>query len=218
MPVISADDDGMKSFFLLILIILLLAGLVIPGSATYSLKDVTLTPPSDTYPSGISLNTSATLPIIPTGPTTFIEGYTLVLSTGLNQAGWNVRVMVDGRQAAVFQKFGKTVFINGYLLSYPVTRDVEVRVALEGTVPPSGADRTFSVLRVTELNNQGQVVPGSEGSVNRTFSFPGTLPSFPPQSAAIGESATTAANVGISLVPVTGSIFLVFFLIGKRNA
>ncbi len=208
----------MKPAFLVLIIFLLSAGFVIPGSATYSLRDVAVTPSADSYPPGISLNSSAALPIVPAGPTTFIEGYTLVLSTDLNQAGWNIRVMVDGRQAAVFQKFGKTVFINGYLLSYPVTRDVEVRVALEGTVPPSGGDRTFSVLRVTELNNQGQVVPGSEESVNRTFGFPGTLPSFPPQSAAIGETPTTAANVGISLVPVTGSIFLVFFLIGKRNA
>jgi len=198
------------------LLFILSAGLVIPGSATYSFKDIAVTPQSDSYPSGISLTTSAALPIIPTGPTTFIEGYTLVLSTDLNQAGWNVRVMVDGRQAAVFQKFGRSVFINGYLLSYPVTRDVEVRVAMEGTVPSTGAGSTFSVLQAIELNNQGQIVPGSEKTVNGTITIPGTPPSLPPQSGSIPEMPTTAANAGISPAPAIGSTFLIFFLIRRR--
>jgi hypothetical protein len=163
----------------------------------------------------MSLNSSAALPIIPAGPTTFIEGYTLVLSTDLKQAGWNIRVMVDGHQAAVFQKFGNTVFINGYLLSYPVTRDVEVRVALEGTVPPSGGESTFSVLRVIELNNQGQIVSGSEQTVNGTITIPVT--SLPTKSESIAEISTPAGNAGISLVPVMGSIFLIFFLTRRRN-
>ncbi|MCU0628864.1 MAG: hypothetical protein MUE45_05185 [Methanoregulaceae archaeon] len=207
----------MKPAFLVIIIFFLSAGFVIPGSATYSLQDVTVTPSADTYPSGISLNSSAVLPIIPAGPTTFIEGYTMVLSTDLNQAGWNIRVMVDGHQAAVFQKFGNTVFINGYLLSYPVARDVEVRVALEGSVPPSGAENTFSVLRVVELNNQGQVVSGSEQTVNGAITIPATLPSLPLQSESVAELSTTAANAGVSLAPVMGSIFLIFFFIRRRE-
>ena len=97
--------------------------------------------------------------------------------------------MVDGRQAAVFEKTGTTIFINGYLLSYPVTRDVEVRVTLEGTVPPPGTEGTFSVLRVIELNNQGQVVPESEQTVTRTIDVPVTHPSLPPQSESMAESA-----------------------------
>jgi len=207
----------MKPAFLVLIIFLLSAGFVIPGSATYSLRDVTVTPSGDTYPPGISLNSSAALPIVPAGPTTFIEGYTLVLSTDLNQAGWNIRVMVDGNQAAVFQKFGNTVFINGYLLSYPVTRDVEVRVALEGAVPPSRGESTFSVLRAIELNNQGQVVSGSEQTVKGTISIPVTLTSLPTQSEPIAEISTTTVNAGISLAPVLGSIFLIFFFIRRKN-
>ena len=172
----------MNSSFLVPLILVLSFCLVLPCSARYSLQDITITPLGDTYPSGTSLNTSAALPIIPAGPTTYIEGYTLVLSTDLEKAGWDVRVMVDGRQAAVFEKYGTTVYINGYLLSYPVTRDVEVRVTLAGTVPPRGTEGTFSVLRVIELNNQGQVVPDSEQTVTRTFDVPVTRPSLPPQS------------------------------------
>jgi len=157
------------------------------------------------------------LAIIPAGPTTFIEGYTLVLSTGLEKALWDVRVMVDGRQAAVFEKSGNTLFINGYLLSYPVTRDVAVRVTLTGTVPPPGNEGTLPVLQVIELNNQGQVVPDSEQTVTRTMDLPVTPPPLPTQSESIADPTITATTTGISLIPVLMGIFLIFFLIRKRN-
>jgi hypothetical protein len=207
----------MKSSSLVVLIVFLSVCLILPCSASYSLRDVTMAPLSESYPSGTSLTTSAALPIIPAGPTTFIEGYTLQLSTDLDQARWNVRVMVDGRQAAVFEKSGNTIFMNGYLLSYPVTRDVEVRVTLGGTVPPPGTEGTFSVLRVIELNNQGQGVPESEQTVTRTIEVPVTHSSLPPQSESIAEQPTTAATAGISPVPVIGGLFLIFFFTRRRK-
>ncbi len=207
----------MKPSFLVPLILVLSFCLVLPCSARYSLQDVTITPLGDTYPSGTSLNTSAALPIIPAGPTTYIEGYTLKLSTDLDNAGWNVRVMVDGRQAAVFEKSGTTVYINGYLLSYPVTRDVEVKVTLAGTVPPLGTEDTFSVLRVIELNNQGQVVQDSEQAVTGTIDLPVPVASPSLQQDSSVELPATTANVGISPVPVIGGLFLVLFLAWRRE-
>lgn len=207
----------MKSSSLVLLLFVLSYCIVLPCSASNSLQNVTTTPMRDSYPSGISLTTSADLAIIPAGPTTFIEGYTLVLSTGLEKALWDVRVMVDGRQAAVFEKSGNTLFINGYLLSYPVTRDVAVRVTLTGTVPPPGNEGTLPVLRVIELNNQGQVVPDSEQTVTRTMDLPVTPPSLPTQSESIADPTITATTAGISLIPVLMGIFLIFFLIRKRN-
>ncbi len=207
----------MKSSSLVLLLFVLSYCIVLPCSASNSLQNVTTTPMRDSYPSGISLTTSADLAIIPAGPTTFIEGYTLVLSTGLEKALWDVRVMVDGRQAAVFEKSGNTLFINGYLLSYPVTRDVAVRVTLTGTVPPPGNEGILPVLRVIELNNQGQVVPDSEQTVTRTMDLPVTPPSLPTQSESIADPTITATTAGISLIPVLMGIFLIFFLIRKRN-
>lgn len=195
----------MKSSFPAVLIFLLFACLVLPCSASYSLRDVTLAPLSESYQAVTPLNISADLAIVPAGPTTFIEGYTLVLSTDLDRPVWNVRVQVDGRQAAVFQKSGTTVFINGYLLSYPVTRDVGVSVGLEGAVPAPGAEGTFTVLRVIELNNQGQVVPGSEEIVTRTIDVPVPLPSLPLQSDSVAEQPGTTANAGIPPALVLGA-------------
>ncbi|MDD1708866.1 MAG: hypothetical protein LUQ33_06835 [Methanoregulaceae archaeon] len=184
---------------------------VLPCSAVYFIQDVSLTPLSDSYLPGSSLNTSGAIRIIPSGPTTFIEGYTLVLSTDLDHTVWNVRVFVDGRQAAVFQKFGTAVFINGYLLSYPVTSDVEVYVTLEGMVPLSATEKTFSVFGVRELNNQGKVVPESEQIVTRAIAPPATLSPITPQSDSV-EATTSVANVELSLIPVTGSVFLIFLI------
>ncbi|HOU80727.1 MAG TPA: hypothetical protein PLE57_05690, partial [Methanoregulaceae archaeon] len=168
----------MKTSILPFLGILLLA-LIMPSSASYSLQEVSVIPPSDATPPGSPLNASAVLLIIPAGPTTFIEGYSIVLSTDLDRAAWNARVLVDGHQAAVFEKSGRTVFISGYLLSYPLSSDVEVDVTLNGTVPTERAGDPITVFRVFELNNQGEVVPGSETGVIRALELPQTLSSPP---------------------------------------
>ncbi|HNJ80867.1 MAG TPA: hypothetical protein PLK38_04835, partial [Methanoregulaceae archaeon] len=67
----------MKTSILPFLGILLLA-LIMPSSASYSLQEVSVIPPSDATPPGSPLNASAVLLIIPAGPTTFIEGYSIV--------------------------------------------------------------------------------------------------------------------------------------------
>jgi hypothetical protein len=207
----------MKPSLPVALIIVLSVCVILPCSASYAIRDVTLTPLSDAYLPGSSLNASALLPILPSGPTTYIEGYTLVLSTDLDRAGWNVSILVDGRQAAVFEKIGTAVFINGYLLSYPVNRDVAVKVTLDGAVPSHGAGSSFNVLRVTELNNQGLVIPGSEQVVARPIAVPVTS-SFPPaQSGTVAEHPATPTAAGISPVPVLGSILLIFFFATRRE-
>ncbi|HPA07407.1 MAG TPA: hypothetical protein PK477_04255 [Methanoregulaceae archaeon] len=206
----------MKTSILPFLGILLLA-LIMPSSASYSLQEVSVIPPSDATPPGSPLNASAVLLIIPAGPTTFIEGYSIVLSTDLDRAAWNARVLVDGHQAAVFEKSGRTVFISGYLLSYPLSSDVEVDVTLNGTVPTERAGDPITVFRVFELNNQGEVVPGSETGVIRALELPQTLssPPVPSESDAIPPSPTRAGP-GITNVTVIAVIALAVLSAGKR--
>jgi hypothetical protein len=144
-----------------------LSFLIVPGAATFALQSVQVQPPGEGLPPEIPVNLLVTAQIIPQGSTTFIEGYTMVLSTELDQASWDVEVLVDGRRAAVFQKTGSTVFINGYLLSYPLYRDVAVGIKVDGYSPHGPAGSQFTVLRIVELNNQGQFVTGSEQAVSR---------------------------------------------------
>ncbi len=170
-----------------LLVLCFLSLLIIPVSAGFTLQDVQVYPTGESYQPGTPMSVSATAQIIPQGPTTFIEGYTMVTSTELDRASWDVAVIVDGRRAAVFQKAGSTVFINGYLLSYPTSRDVAVRIKIDGYSPSVPAGSPFTVLRVIELNNQGQLISGSEQTVSRLTGF------VPPEPTA--GTATTTVTV-----------------------
>jgi hypothetical protein len=141
--------------------------LIIPASAGFTLQDVQVYPTGENLQPGTPASVSATAQIIPQGPTTFIEGYTMVTSTEVDRASWDIAIIVDGRRTAVFRKTGSTVFINGYLLSYPTSRDVAVKIKVDGYAPSVPAGSPFTVLRVIELNNQGQLISGSEQTVSR---------------------------------------------------
>lgn len=166
-----------RSVFAWSLILCAILLIVMPVGALYSLTDVTTYPAMTVVQPGDPLQLSALARIIPQGSTTYIEGYTLVLSTELERPSWQVIVTVDGRDAAVFQKTSQTVFISGYLLSYPTTQDVNVKISLEGIAPHLEPGSSFILLRVTELNNQGLAVPGSVQTVTGTMVHPSQEPS-----------------------------------------
>jgi hypothetical protein len=196
--------------------------LIVPAAATISLQDVQVTPTGDSIPAGDLVNASAMIQIIPQGPTTFIEGYTLVLSTDLENARWNVVVMVDGTQAAVIPKDGKFVFINGYLLSYPTNRDVAVSVQIEGIVPVLADGTPFRVLQAEELNNQGQSVGDTEQVVVRNVENMGTGTTTSPTAGEATVVVTvpvpvTTTKAGISLIPVVGGLALVALLFMRKG-
>jgi len=204
-----------------IILLALLALLISPGSAFISLKNTQVIPPDDPILAMTPVNATGIIQIIPQGPTTFIEGYTLVLSTDLDFARWNVVVIVDGNQAAVIPKDGSFVFVNGYLLSYPTNQDVAVRVQVNGTVPALQDATPFRVMQAEELNNQGQVVGDSEQVVVRTVINPGTQPLQTPNGsvvttvATVPESVTTKA--GISFASILAVFFLVFVMVRRKT-
>ncbi len=116
-------------------VILLLVVLVIPVTASFVFQGVSVSPEPPLAP-GQMVSGSSELVIIPQGgSTTFIGNNQLQLTTQLEGARWNVVVVVDGKPAAQLPVNGNTVFINGFLLSYPVSSDVAVSVNVNGTVP-----------------------------------------------------------------------------------
>ena len=155
------------------LLFLLSAALVASVPALLAPSDVLVTPPDEPLPERVPVHVSALIEIIPSGATTFSDSHTLTLSTELQDTLWQVVVMVDGRQAAVIPRQGSVVFVNGFLLSYPTTRDVEVRVLLTGNVASRPIDDSIVVLRWAELNGRSQVVTGSEYTITqRVIPFP----------------------------------------------
>jgi hypothetical protein len=205
----------------IIIFLTILTMLISPGSALTSLQNVQVIPPDASIPVASALNASGTLQIIPQGPTTYIEGYTLVLSTDLENARWNIVVLVDGNQAAVMPKQGSFVFINGFLLSYPTNQDVAVSFQIEGMVPPLPDATPFRVIQAEELNNQGQVVGDSEQVVIRTVMNPGTPQSQTPN----GGTATTVVTVpvptttkaGISIAPILAVLLLILVMVRRKS-
>ena len=121
-----------------------------------------------------------TVAVLPSGDTTFTETHTLQMQTGLSDALWDIRVIANGRPAAQQSASGTSAFVNGYLLSYPVTSDVSLAVTLNGTVP-LGTASDVTVLLVTELDSAGHPVPGSSILVTAPVVSPSAVRTERPQ-------------------------------------
>jgi hypothetical protein len=138
--------------------ILLLAALP-PVIATLVLSDVSLTP-NPPLVAGSQQHLVATYAVIPSGATTFATGHSLQMQTDLAGAKWSIQVTLDGRNAAQQSATGNAAFVNGEILSYSTSHDVGMVVTIDGTVPKTESDQLM-VLQVEEIDNSGNVVPGS---------------------------------------------------------
>lgn len=196
----------------------LLALTIAPASALYILQDVQVTPATESLPSGTLVKTTAMIEIIPPGPTTtFVEWDNLVLSTELSDPRWNVVVLVDDRQVVMNPEDGPVMNVPGYLLSYPVNKQVAVAVQLDGQVPPSQDQRPFTVLKVEELNDRGEMVDGPAEVVTRIIASPATPLQPLPTTEGAQESPATPTKAGVSLVPVVAGLLATLAIVGRRK-
>ncbi len=133
--------------------------LVTPVAATYSLTSVSYLP-NPPLVIGSQQQVTATYYIGPSGSTTFIKGHELQMQTDLLNARWNIQVLQNGRNAAQQSASGTAAFVNGALLSYPNSNDVSLSVTINGVVPQTQSDQVM-LLQVEEIDNTGNIVPGS---------------------------------------------------------
>jgi len=133
--------------------------LVTPVAATYSLSSVSYTPNPPLVIGGQQQMT-ATYYIGPSGSTTFIKGHELQMQTDLVNARWNIQVLQNGRNAAQQSASGSAAFVNGALLSYSTNNDISLSVTINGVVPQTQSDQVM-LLQVEEIDNSGNIVPGS---------------------------------------------------------
>ena len=143
----SSVRCGLIGVFILILLGAIFGSLT---SATLVLTGTVFSPAPPIVPgSGQYAISSAT--IIPSGATTFSRTHMLQMQTGLDDAKWNIQIIVNGIPAAQQSASGATAFINGYLLSYPTTSDVSITIAINGTVP-ANASGNVTILNLIELD------------------------------------------------------------------
>ncbi len=145
------------AFTLWVFIFSLLLGT--PAAATLILSDVSYTPDSPLVIGRQQLVTVKYF-ISPSGATTFASGHEIQMQTDLEDARWNIQVLVDGRDAAQQSASGSAAFVNGALLSYSTNNDVSLEVTIDGDVPLTPGDQVL-MLQVKEIDNSGTVVPGS---------------------------------------------------------
>lgn len=183
--------------------IILLAFIIVPASAQYQLQNVQVTPDAESLPSGTFVNTSMTIVIIPPGPTTtFVEWDNLILSTELAEPRWNVAVFDNDHQVVVTPAEGAKVTVPGYLLAHDVKKNVSVHVKLDGQVPPSPYQQPFTVLKVEELNDRGEIVSGPPEMLTRIASSP-TTPLQPlTTTQGYTQPPTQPTIAGVSVIPL----------------
>jgi hypothetical protein len=150
----------------------------------------------------------ATYAVIPPGDTTFPPGHDLEMQTGLLAATWTIQVTLDGRNAAKQTASGSVAFVNGEILSYSTSHDVGMIVTIDGTVPPAAAN-PFSVLQAKEIDNSGNVVPGSVVTISQPVALPpvtgGTTAPVLTQPVVPASPRPTKA-VGFTGIPVVAAL------------
>ncbi len=167
--------------------------------------------PEGTLSPGAPVQVSLDLVVIPAGADTFQPGHTLVFSTDLEKPRWVIEITLDGVPNDRSTWYNNVVFFNGYLLAYPTTRDVSLRIDLDGDAP-AGAGK-IDLIRVVELDNQGKTVPGSEIAASGTVAPPETpapvttaaipltsTPTLPP-----GPTTTAALSGLLPLIAITAA-------------
>jgi len=190
-------------------VILVIFALVAPASATFQIQQSELNPSTIPLQPKSQQSVTAIVVIIPQGTTTFIEGNQLQLTTGLADPQWDVQVMVNGIPAAVIPGRSNTVFINGFLLSYPNSNDVSVSASVTGNIPAGVS--SVDLIQVLQLNNAGQVIPGAVQTISEPVAVPATpVLTTPPVTA---TPVATVATPSPTKAPGPGPFILIGGLI-----
>lgn len=163
-----------------IITLIVLLALIPAVSATVVLSSDSFTP-NPPLARGTQQQVVAQYAVIPSGSTTFARGHSLQMVTDLTGAKWSIQVTLDGRNAALQSASGDAAFVNGEILSYSTSHDVGMIVTIDGMVPQTESDQVM-VLQIEEIDNSGNVVPGSVITISQPVagSVPVVTPSAVP--------------------------------------
>jgi len=117
--------------------------------------------PTGDLTAGTNVSVSFKVDMTPSGSETFPKGNTLQLFTDLNNPKWVTTLIKNGVESALSQDTGHSVFISGWLLSYPSTVSESIRVTLEGSVPSVTKSMNKTIVLVQELDMNNAVIPSS---------------------------------------------------------
>jgi hypothetical protein len=206
----SSVRVGLITIFLLATYSLLLYS---PSDATLVLTGTVFSPVTPIITGSQQYAVSSAM-ILPSGATTFSRNHMLQMQTGLENAKWNIQIIVNGIPGLQQSAFGSSAFVNGYLLSYPTTNDVSITIAVNGTVPEDSS-MNVTILKVTELDNAASPVLGSTFTVVApiTSSISGTN-STSRIAITTKPASTPLPTPSSGLLPVTAPVALLVLAAG----
>jgi hypothetical protein len=117
--------------------------------------------PTGDLTAGANVSTSFKIDMTPSGSDTFPKANTLQIFTDLNNPKWTVTMIRDGVEHPVPQEFGRSVYLSGWVLSYPSSVQESLRISLEGTVPSVTKSMNKTLILVQELDGNNKVIPST---------------------------------------------------------
>jgi hypothetical protein len=132
----------------------------IPLAAGVTVLNPVINPTGD-LTAGANVSTSFKIDMTPSGSDTFPKSNTLQIFTDLNNPKWTVTMIRDGIEHPVPQEFGRSVYLSGWILSYPSAIQESLRISLEGTVPSVTKSMNKTLILVQELDGNNAVIPAT---------------------------------------------------------
>lgn len=117
--------------------------------------------PTGDLTAGTNVSVSFKVDMTPSGDTTFPADNTLQVYTDLNNPRWDVTIIRDGVEHPVPQDFGRSVYLSGWVLSYPSGVKESLRISLEGTVPSVTKSMNKTIFLVQQLDGNNAIIPAS---------------------------------------------------------
>ena len=140
------------------MVLFLIIGIQVVNGVTVSNPVIN---PTGDLTAGTNVSVSFKIDMVPSGSETFPKDNTLQIFTDLNNAKWTVTMVRDGVEHPVPQEFGRSVYLSGWVLSYPSSVQESLRVALEGSVPSVTKSMNKTIVLVQELDKNNAVMPAT---------------------------------------------------------
>jgi len=163
------------------ILLLLIVGIQIVSAVTVSNPVIN---PTGDLTAGTNVSVSFKIDMTPIGSETFPKDNTLQIFTDLNNPQWTTTLIRDGVNQPLPPDTGNSIYMTGWILSYPSSVQESILVTLEGSVPSVTKSMNKSIVLVQELNARNEVIPLSVITQSRMIVNPTDIA----QSIALRES------------------------------
>ncbi|MCX6696763.1 MAG: hypothetical protein NTV84_04250 [Methanoregula sp.] len=162
-------------------LVFLIVGISLVSAVTVS--DPVINPTGD-LTSGTNVSVSFKIDMTPAGGLTFPEDNTLQIFTDLNSPQWTSTLIRDGVEHPQPVSSSRSMYLSGWILSYPSSVQESLRVTLQGMVPTVTKSMNKTIVLVQELDGKNTIIPASITTRERLIVNPTDLS----QSIALRES------------------------------